>query len=93
MIFSLGRPKAHDQIPGRFCSSLIIIASERVILRLVGRLTDKLPNLPGEFKKMEYVPTPWPLFVAIVLGMTALTFLLLGGKKAFFEPYNGPDEN
>ncbi len=26
------------------------------------------------------------MFIGIVLGMTALTFLVLGGKKAFFEP-------
>jgi hypothetical protein len=42
---------------------------------------------------MGYYIYPWPLFVAIVLGMTALTFLVLGGKKAFFEPYTGPDES
>jgi len=41
---------------------------------------------------MEYHPTPPELFIAIVLGMTTLTFLVLGGKKAFFEPYTGPDE-
>ena len=41
---------------------------------------------------MEYHPTQWPVFIAIVLGMTALTFLVLGGRKAFFEPYSGPDE-
>jgi len=41
---------------------------------------------------MEYVPTSPMLFVGIVLGMTALTFLILGGRKAFFEPYSGPDE-
>lgn len=32
------------------------------------------------------------VFVAIVLGMTILCFLGLGAKKAFFEPYTGPDE-
>jgi hypothetical protein len=42
---------------------------------------------------MEYHPTPPMLFIGIVLGMTALSFLVLGGKKAFFEPYNGPDES
>jgi hypothetical protein len=36
--------------------------------------------------------TPWPLFIAIVLGMACLSFLGLGAKKAFFEPYTGPDE-
>jgi hypothetical protein len=30
---------------------------------------------------MEYHPTP------------PMLFLVLGGKKAFFEPYNGPDES
>jgi hypothetical protein len=27
-----------------------------------------------------------------VLGMSTLIFLGLGAKKAFFEPYTGPDE-
>ncbi|OPZ83031.1 MAG: hypothetical protein BWY75_03182 [bacterium ADurb.Bin425] len=33
------------------------------------------------------------LFVAIVLGVSLLVFLGLGAKKAFFEPYSGPDES
>jgi hypothetical protein len=41
---------------------------------------------------MEYVPTSPQLFICIVLGMACLTFLGLGAKKAFFEPYSGPDE-
>lgn len=39
-----------------------------------------------------YTPTSPELFVAIVLGMTITIFLGLGAKKAFFDPYNGPDE-
>jgi hypothetical protein len=43
---------------------------------------------------MEAAPvgTPYMVFIGIVLGMTALSFLVLGVKKAFFEPYTGPDE-
>lgn len=41
---------------------------------------------------MEYHPTSPMLFVSIVLGLTTITFLFLGAKKAFFEPYTGPDE-
>ncbi len=37
--------------------------------------------------------TPPEVFVGIVLGVSLLIFLGLGAKKAFFEPYTGPDES
>jgi len=32
------------------------------------------------------------IFIFIVLGFSTFTFLALGARKAFFEPYTGPDE-
>ncbi len=32
------------------------------------------------------------IFIFIVLGFSTFTFLALGARKAFFEPYSGPDE-
>lgn len=32
------------------------------------------------------------VFIFIVLGLSTIIFLVLGAKKAFFEPYTGPDE-
>ena len=32
------------------------------------------------------------VFIFIVLGFSTFIFLALGAKRAFFEPYAGPDE-
>lgn len=42
---------------------------------------------------MPYDGTSPQLFVAIVIGFSIFIFLGLGAKKAFFEPYEGPDES
>lgn len=41
---------------------------------------------------MQDFHTSPEVFMFIVLGLTTLIFLGLGAKKAFFEPYTGPDE-
>ncbi|MDP3510496.1 MAG: hypothetical protein WC028_29740 [Candidatus Obscuribacterales bacterium] len=41
---------------------------------------------------MQDFQTQPVVFIFIVLGVSAFTFLFLGAKKAFFEPYTGPDE-
>jgi hypothetical protein len=35
----------------------------------------------------EYVPTPWPVFIAIVLGYLSVIVFVLGGRRVFFEPF------
>jgi hypothetical protein len=41
---------------------------------------------------MQDYQTDPALFVFIVLFLSTVIFLGLGAKKAFFEPYTGPDE-
>jgi hypothetical protein len=57
------------------------------------RASSRCPNFAEIFLVMDYHATPYMLFIGIVLGMTCISFLLCGGKKAFFEPYTGPDES
>ena len=52
------------------------------------------PQSSGEDSEAMPVPQTSPeVFIAIVLGTSLLIFLGLGAKKAFFEPYTGPDES
>ncbi len=41
---------------------------------------------------MQSFETQPVIFIFIVLGFSTFTFLALGARKAFFEPYTGPDE-
>lgn len=41
---------------------------------------------------MQDFQTPWPVFIAIVLGWLAMAFFFLAGRKVFFEPYKEPKD-